>query len=306
MKLQQIHILVVDDEGSARFFLSDLLEENGFRGQFTVASSGEEAWELLQDMPDAYHIILLDWMMPGISGMELFKMMKKDGRFSKTRVIFQTALIDTKHVEEGMAAGAFEYIGKPYDESRLLIAIHNAISQYELMTDFENQVGAKSDLSSIRFENGFRIQSLRQAELLAGFLSQFCSESMIAGMALFEVLANAIEHGNLGITYEQKTELLSGRNWSLWKEEVNRRLGLQENASKYVYVEYEFGQGEMRVTIKDQGDGFEPERFLNLDPSEVIHTHGRGVAMAKSHLSKVKYLGNGNEVLLVACLADKE
>ena len=55
-------------------------------------------------------------------------------------------------------------------------------------------------------------------------------------IGLVELMINAIEHGNLGITYEEKTDLLDS---NLWSVEVNRRIRLEENKNKYAVVTYQ-------------------------------------------------------------------
>jgi hypothetical protein len=63
-------------------------------------------------------------------------------------------------------------------------------------------------------------------------------------------------------------------------------------------VRFERGDGEIRFTIKDRGDGFEWQRYFDIDPARAFDTHGRGILMAR-HFSfhSLEYRGCGNEVV---------
>jgi hypothetical protein len=108
-------------------------------------------------------------------------------------------------------------------------------------------------------------------------------------------MTNAVEHGNLGISYDEKTQL---NNEGRWQEEVERRLCLPENLGKYALLKLEQGPTELRITIRDQGPGFDWENYLQISPERVFDNHGRGIAMAGAvSFDRIEYRGNGNEVV---------
>jgi diguanylate cyclase (GGDEF)-like protein/PAS domain S-box-containing protein len=112
-------ILIVDDVPANLAVAVDYLEANQFR--VVVAQDGEEGIERAQLVqPD---LILLDVMMPGIDGFETCRRLKMDAGTRDIPVIFMTALADTGDKITGFAAGAVDYISKPFQVEELLVRI---------------------------------------------------------------------------------------------------------------------------------------------------------------------------------------
>jgi len=143
----------------------------------------------------------------------------------------------------------------------------------------------------------FRYHHLKEASALAEFLGQSCPNPRAAIMGLCEILVNAIEHGNLGITYDEKSAL---QKEDEWMTEIERRMNLPENSHKYVDVEFKRTESEIRITVIDQGKGFDWHCFEELNPEGKTAKHGRGIVVAKNLAFKyLEYAGKGNEVTCV-------
>lgn len=109
-------LLIVDDDGEIR----KLLKVTFGNGKFELleADSGAEALETAKQVtPDA---IILDVMMPGMSGIEVCKTIKADPVLSKSIVIMLTGLTLNKDMGAGLDAGADYYITKPFNPSELI------------------------------------------------------------------------------------------------------------------------------------------------------------------------------------------
>jgi diguanylate cyclase (GGDEF)-like protein/PAS domain S-box-containing protein len=129
-------ILIVDDVPANLAIAVDYLEANRF--QVMVAQDGEEGIERAQLVhPD---LILLDVMMPGIDGFETCRRLKMDVRTRDIPIIFMTALADTSNKVEGFAAGAVDYISKPFQIEELLARIktHLALRVAQLQLETQN------------------------------------------------------------------------------------------------------------------------------------------------------------------------
>ncbi len=151
----------------------------------------------------------------------------------------------------------------------------------------------------------FRFRKIEEAQVVANFLASACPNPRLAVIGIVELIMNAIEHGNLGISYEEKTTL---QKEGKWPAELERRLMQPENLDKYVEVEFKRvpigsnqettkGSEELHIRIKDQGQGFD---WLNFDkiPQEKTLQHGRGLTIAKSIVfSRIEFNEKGNEVL---------
>lgn len=126
-----IKVMAVDDEEFNLEILMKHLKKGGYEA--VAASDGDEAWEYLQTHPaDDVHIMLLDKMMPRMSGLELLEKMKADPRFSHITVILQTASIGTQEMIEGIDAGAYYYLTKPYAAEVLMSVVHAAARDYRM------------------------------------------------------------------------------------------------------------------------------------------------------------------------------
>ncbi len=134
------------------------------------------------------------------------------------------------------------------------------------------------------------------------FIANCCPGPETVGAGLLELLVNAIEHGNLGITYEQKARLIAENRW---QGEVERRLMAEENSGKFAELVYEVHDKVIEIRIKDAGEGFDWSDYLEISPRRATHTHGRGIATAKAlSFSSLTYIGCGNEVLCTIVLAN--
>ncbi len=113
-----LSVLVVDDSPVYRKLVEQALEGQEYRVAF--ARSGREALELFaQNAPD---IVITDWMMPDVSGLELCQQIRKS-ELSYTYVILLTSISDKEMVVKGLAAGADDYLTKPFDPGELCARI---------------------------------------------------------------------------------------------------------------------------------------------------------------------------------------
>ena len=140
----------------------------------------------------------------------------------------------------------------------------------------------------------FSFRSMEEAYLLSGLLARWFPDSAAAHHGLCEMLSNAIEHGNLGIGYEEKAELLrTGR----WQQEIAQRLQSDRWGRRSAEVTLEITPQDVTVIIRDEGMGFHWEPFLTLHPDRVDALNGRGIATSKLFaFTELQYRENGSEV----------
>ncbi len=120
-------ILVVDDLPENVFMLQDRLEREGF--EIITAYDGKTAIDkALTNLPD---LILLDVMMPEISGLEVLKTLSKEPATSNIPIILVTAKSGAEDTKEGLEAGAFDYIKKPFNRIELVARVNSALKLVE-------------------------------------------------------------------------------------------------------------------------------------------------------------------------------
>lgn len=124
----------------------------------------------------------------------------------------------------------------------------------------------------------FPFRDLHQIAVLSHLVAGLCPDPAAVQIALSELMLNAVEHGNLGLGYERKGELmLSGG----WRNELERMLASPEHASRFALLTMEWRGGVPAFTVQDEGKGFDPSPYLSLDPSRIMDLHGRGIAIAR-------------------------
>ena len=110
------HVLVADDEPHIGRIIKMKLEQGPFR--VTLAYDGAEALDALEREPDIA-IVLLDLMMPRMSGLDVLARIRKDERFGALPCIILTAAGQEQQYREAMALGATEFMTKPFSPKRL-------------------------------------------------------------------------------------------------------------------------------------------------------------------------------------------
>jgi PAS domain S-box-containing protein len=124
-------------------------------------------------------------------------------------------------------------------------------------------------------------------------------DGSIIRVAIREILLNSIEHGNLEISFDQKTEAIKdGKYFSLLTTKQNE----PHLKNRKVNIEFSIDEEKAVYTISDQGEGFNYEAFINKSPNETnlsMLTHGRGITMAQNIFDKMTFNDKGNKVKLV-------
>ena len=291
-------VLVVDDEELNLRIIQEYLDDVGYES--VAVTSGAEGLRLLQEAPQRFSAILLDRMMPEMDGIEVLKIVKNDPLLNMLPVIMQTARAAKEDIREGLQAGANYYLTKPFEEETLLAIVNNAISDYQNYSRIKQEVESAAKTVGLMDKGSFSFRTLDEARNLAVMLASTCPEAGQIGVGLSELMINAIEHGNLAISYEEKTEL---NRTGEWQQEVKRRLEMSEYKDRLACIEFERQSNRVSFLIKDQGEGFSWQEYLDSREKRAFDSHGRGIAMAKMlSFDALEYRGSGNEVLATLIL----
>ena len=286
-------LLVVDDEPFNREIIAEFLANDGYR--IVMAVDGNEALKLLMDSPNGYDAVLLDRMMPGMDGIDVLKNIKLDAQLRMLPVIMQTASSSPEQIAEGLKFGAFYYLTKPFGQKVLQAVTATAIRDRMARKRSEDEQEAKTAALKLLNKAEYQLRTRQDAHAIAGLLAPLCPIPESAYMGLIELMLNAVEHGNLAISYEEKTQLLTENRLS---EEINRRLQLPEYQHRNAVVEFTREGDALAFKITDQGDGFDWEQYLEMSIERMTHNHGRGIAMSKSiAFTRLDYQGCGNCVI---------
>lgn len=291
--MTEVRVLAVDDEALNLEILAEYFEfthEPTF--SLVCIDSGEAAWSLLLDPAEHFDVILLDRMMPGLDGIGLLRRIKNEPRLADLPVILQTAADSAAEIREGLEAGAYYYLTKPYRRDALLAIVHAALTDARARDSLRRRL--HEHIGSLQFlvRGDFHIRSIDEAGQLAAFLALACPNAERAVLGISELLINAVEHGNLGLSYADKTRL---KREDCWQAEITRRLALPEHSHKRVRVGFERRTECVALRIEDEGTGFAWQDFLDLAPERACDPNGRGIALARlMSFSSISYEGCGN------------
>ena len=291
MALKKAKILAVDDEE----FNLDIIERHMVKAGYeaVLAVDGLSALERLEENPDTAAIVL-DRMMPVMDGMEFLAKAKADPRFRDIPVIMQTAAVGSAQVLQGIQAGVYYYLTKPYDDVLLLAILESALKDSKSKKEMKEQVSRQRRMLGLMEEAIFRFRTMEDAKTLAYYIANCFPEPERVVFGLNELMINAVEHGNLGISYTEKTKLVMA---GTWMQEIERRLDSAEHRNKFARLTFKAMTDSIVITIKDQGPGFDWNKYVELSPARATDPNGRGIAASKlMSFDSMEYLGHGNEV----------
>jgi DNA-binding response OmpR family regulator len=291
--MEPARVLIVDDNPHDLDLLDAHLSAEGYA--LERAEDGLAAFGLLEREPWRFDVVLLDRNMPHLGGVSLLQWLKGNSELKSLPVILQSASDLRADVLEGMRAGAYYYLTKPYDSETLLAVVATAARDFAEYKRLQHELRQGLGCLTLIESASLVIHTVEEARDTAAVLANACPDPPASVIGLTELLVNAVEHGNLGITYEEKTELNASGGWDA---EVRRRMALPENAGKQVLLEMERDADELRFRIRDDGPGFNWSGFLEVDPRRAFDNHGRGIAIARAmSFDSVEYIGSGSEVI---------
>ena len=129
-------VLVAEDDDSTRSLISSLLTVWGYEA--IAAKDGKEAWERMKTN-DPPKLLILDWMMPGIHGIELCRLTRETPTAIKPYIIFLTCRSEIEDIVTGLQGGADDYITKPFDTEELRARLQAGVRILELQADLKRE-----------------------------------------------------------------------------------------------------------------------------------------------------------------------
>jgi len=288
-RTEKASILIVDDEDYNLLIMEEFLLEDNY--MITRASDGEEAWVLLDASPDKFDVVLLDRMMPKMEGLEVLKKMKAHTILQNIPVVLQTASAKNEQIIEGISAGAYYYITKPYKEDMFRSVVRAAVVDRLRFKKLSQDIAEYPSTISLLEKGLFRFSTIDECYSLASLLSCAFPSPVDVVTGLTELMLNALEFGNAGLSYDDKTALI---NEQKLHEHVSAKLASPEHREKSVKVMLNRTDSEVVVSIEDQGKGFDWEKYINFSVERATDNHGRGIATANlMSFDKLSYTNDG-------------
>ena len=286
-------VLIVDDNPIDRRLAAGVIEKVGITTCF--AGHGKEALEVMaRDPPD---VVLTDLLMPEMDGLELVERIKND--YPTIPVILMTAHGSEEIAVKALHTGAANYVPKVNLTADLVRTIREALSVAGVKRDEQRALACRVE-AQLHFVLGVQPGD---HEPLVGYLQEelrnwkLCGDADLIriGTALHEAFVNAVEHGNL----ELDSDLRNDPNGAY------QRLGSQRRqqppfCDRKVWVLANLTRDEVRITIRDQGRGFDPSRLPDPTvPENIGKISGRGLLLIRTFMDDVRFNQQGNEITLI-------
>ena len=290
--MTEAHLLVVDrDPRSLATLVDHFRSEPGVT--FHTAGDPDTAWAILQDQAEHFDLMILDCLMPQGGGLDLARRIRASQRLAGIPVVLQTPAPPTaEQMRSGAAAGAYHYLTMPAQHDAVLSIVHAALAKSSFRNALRRQLRRQSGKHRELDTCEFSIRTLEEAGELATLIAQACPNPDAALFGISELLVNGVEHGNLGLSYEEKSQLALD---NCWKSEVDRRSALPDNLGKRVRLSFRREPERITLRIADEGRGFAWRDDLELDPRRACDPNGRGIALARMlSFSSIHYEGCGN------------
>ncbi len=284
-------VLVVDDQEALRTLLARLLEREGFDP--IQAENGAQAVEMYKS--ESPLVVVSDIMMPKMDGLALLNEIRRIDR--NATVILMTGQGNEDVLLKALRGGATNFFKKPFNVRELIEEIRKVV-------EFRLEAARSSLFSPLLVEETKTFVLPRADSPFFPVINQItlqlpcilpAEDILNLKIGIEEVITNAIEHGNLGITYEAKAKAISeGRLADLIAEKGRE----SDEAGRCVRISSRLAPDHFEITIRDDGRGFDWKNLPAVEPENLLAFNGRGIFLTKIYFDEVSFNNSGNEVTL--------
>jgi CheY-like chemotaxis protein len=284
-------VLVVDDQQALRTLLSRLLEREGFDP--IQAEDGEQAVELFKSQSPL--VVVSDIMMPKKDGLALLTEIKRIDR--NATVILMTGQGNEDVLLRALRGGASNFFKKPFNVRELVDEIRKVVEfrlEAARSSLFSPLLVEESKTFVIPVADSPYFPIINQITLqLPCLLPE--EDILNLKIGIEEMITNALEHGNLGISFEEKNKAIQeGR----LQELIADRSRESDSLGRKVYINSHLSPAFFEITIRDEGNGFDWHQLPAVAPENLLAYNGRGIFLTKIYFDAVSYNESGNEVTL--------
>jgi len=281
----------VDDQEALRSLLARLLEREGFDA--VQAEDGAQAVEMFRS--ESPLVVVSDIMMPRMDGLTLLNEIRRIDR--NATVILMTGQGNEDVLLKALRGGATNFFKKPFNVRELIDEIRKVV-------EFRLEAARSSLFSPLLVEETKRFVMPRADSPFFPIINQITlqlpcllpqEDILNLKIGIEEVITNAIEHGNLGISFEEKSKAIQeGRLAELIADKGRE----SDAAGRAVGITSRLSPRLFEITIRDDGKGFDWRTLPAVEPENLLAFNGRGIFLTKIYFDEVTYNNAGNEVTL--------
>ena len=292
-------ILVIDDEEDIRRLISFRIKR--FTDYDVInAGDGEEGFKTFMSNQDSIDLVITDIKMPKKNGIELLRSIKAVD--PSMGVIIISGHGNMEDTIEALRSGAINFFRKPIDMKEMLNVIQKyfKIKKSEILV-YDVCKYLITEYKEFSLPNDLNLITAVIEQLTNNLVgNRIVKKQMLNNIkfALREMIINAIEHGNLGITYKEKSQYLD--NMGNMLNLIDERAKLEENKNKKILITYQLNEEKVIYQINDEGKGFNMDDIPDpTDPNNILKSHGRGIMMSRLYFDDFFYNDIGNQLTMI-------
>lgn len=283
-------ILIIDDNVDLLEYLKDFFMIYNY--EVILAENGNEGIEKFREFsPD---IVISDIRLPDKSGNIVVKEIKEID--NEVPIIVITGYSDHNLILSAMKNGAVELLKKPFKPKDLKYLVSKIETLFKKIKVKLSSSFLQWEKRHLKISNDIHlIPSV--SDFIFSNVDYIFGELSFMKIGLQEILINAIEHGNLDISYDEKQKLLASGDYH---RHLREKAVALENIDKYVDIKVFSTPQYLKIIVEDMGDGFDLTSIPDPEnPENFLNEHGKGIMMTLNAFDDVKYNGKGNSVELV-------
>jgi CheY-like chemotaxis protein len=283
-----VKVLIVEDDKVSCKKMQTIVTHQGH--QTKVAKDGVQGIELYNKFkPD---LIFTDIQMPKMSGLEFLSTIRQTD--NDVIVIVNTAFGSEKHAMEAFHLNANNYISKPIHFSEVL----HHLKKYEAIIQERT---LNREIEAMFIKRSYTLQVPNKIEQIPRVVDHLLTiggdaihpeEQLGVRLGLVELIVNAVEHGNMGITYDEKNMAINRNRLNILYQE---RLAIPEIAARRVKINFELNERGCEWVITDEGTGFDWEAIPDPTKGKSLRALiGRGIFLSRFYFDELEFIGTGN------------
>ena len=291
---RKMKVLIVEDDEASRQFMTTLVRDEGY--EVAEAENGAEGLKRFESFqPD---LVFSDISMPVMDGLEMLAKIRKQSY--DAIVVMTTAFGTAEYTLKALRLHANDFLVKP-------LMPQDVIANLKKYQDFLATRSVEREVFGMILHRELTLQLRNQPEIVSRVVDRLMQETecripaadrLSIHLGLLEIVMNAIEHGNLGITYSEKSEALEGQTGD-WQNLVKQRMSESPYKDRSVLIQFQMDGECCEWTITDEGEGFDWQAVPDPnDPENLLAANGRGIMLARLSFDELTYLGTGNQVVL--------
>ncbi len=293
--MQKPTALIADPDSSLTDILRDLLSQ---KLQTDVAASVAEATSKCWDKE--YDLIITEIDFPGEKALDFIEKVKR--KLPNTTIVVLTRSATLENAIAALRLGAIDFLAKPFSIEDIAMIVEKYFSMTaNTVPDFNLLSIMNEERRTFLLPTDFFILNPFINELL-NIIKRFPGINkknlLVIRLSIYEMLVNAMEHGNLEIDYDMKKSILE--KVDDYQRFLQERAQSEPYNSRKVIFTYHYNNGTLTFQITDEGKGFDVSKIPSpRDRENIDNLNGRGIFITRINMDEIFYNEKGNSVTMI-------